>query len=60
MSILLKFDCHMFVSYFYLQDLLISVGSLEFPSGKAEVLDVSKCIGDVRFSLNIIYCNLTI
>ncbi|KAG2691217.1 hypothetical protein I3843_08G000300 [Carya illinoinensis] len=29
-----------------IKDLLISVGSLEFPSGKAEVLDVSKCIGD--------------
>ncbi|KAF5461274.1 hypothetical protein F2P56_017390 [Juglans regia] len=28
------------------RELLISVGSLEFPSGKAEVLDVSKCIGD--------------
>ncbi|KAK7813944.1 hypothetical protein CFP56_004130 [Quercus suber] len=28
------------------KELLISVGSLEFPVGKAEISDVSKCVGD--------------
>ncbi|XP_050373755.1 uncharacterized protein LOC126791360 [Argentina anserina] len=29
-----------------IKELLVSVGSLEFPGGKAEISDVSKCIGD--------------
>lgn len=29
-----------------IKELLISVGSLEFPAGKAEISDVSKCVGD--------------
>ncbi|XP_065625699.1 uncharacterized protein LOC111996981 isoform X1 [Quercus suber] len=29
-----------------IKELLISVGSLEFPVGKAEISDVSKCVGD--------------
>ncbi|KAL4614105.1 hypothetical protein ACJW30_07G026000 [Castanea mollissima] len=29
-----------------IKELLISVGSLEFPAGKAEISDVSKCAGD--------------
>ncbi len=34
---------------FCLQELLVSVGSLELPAGKAEISDVSKCVGDVSF-----------
>ncbi|XP_065625703.1 uncharacterized protein LOC136065859 [Quercus suber] len=37
-----------------IKELLISVGSLEFPVGKAEISDVSKCVGDVSFS-SILY-----
>ncbi|KAL0735061.1 hypothetical protein Bca4012_011271 [Brassica carinata] len=29
-----------------LQELLVSVGSLQFSSGKAEIKDVSRCVGD--------------
>lgn len=32
-----------------LQELIVSVGSLEFSGGKAEISDVSKCVGDVSF-----------
>lgn len=30
-----------------LQELLVSAGTLEFSSGKAEIAEVSKCFGDV-------------
>jgi hypothetical protein len=42
-----------------LQELLVSVGFLEFPGGKAQISDVSKCVGDVSFSPNILLsqCN---
>lgn len=36
-----------FAGYFVLQDLLGSLDSLEFPTGKASVDEVSKCSGDV-------------
>ena len=53
--ILLFYFCYCNISIFgYLQELLISVGSLEFPAGKAEISDVSKCVGDVSFS-SILY-----
>ena len=54
--IILLFNfCYCNISIFgYLQELLISVGSLEFPAGKAEISDVSKCVGDVSFS-SILY-----
>jgi hypothetical protein len=39
-----------FAGYFVLQDLLGSLGSLEFPTGKASVDEVSKCSGDVSIS----------
>jgi hypothetical protein len=29
-----------------IKELLVSVGSLELPAGKAEISDVSKCVGD--------------
>ncbi|KAJ4875242.1 chaperone binding [Raphanus sativus] len=29
-----------------LKELLVSVGSLQFSSGKAEIIDVSRCVGD--------------
>lgn len=49
--ILLFYFCFCNISIFgYLQELLISVESLEFPAGKAEISDVSKCAGDVSFS----------
>ena len=37
----------------------MSSGSLEFPGGKAQISDVSKCVGDVSFSSNILLsqCN---
>ena len=31
------------------QELLGSVGSLQFSSGKAEIFDVNRCVGDVSF-----------
>lgn len=37
------------VFIFALQELLVSVGSLEFSGGKVEISDVSKCVGDVSF-----------
>ena len=40
-----------FAGYFVLQDLLGSLGSLEFPTGKASVDEVSKCSGDVSIFL---------
>uniref|UniRef100_A0A2N9G3L8 Activator of Hsp90 ATPase AHSA1-like N-terminal domain-containing protein n=1 Tax=Fagus sylvatica TaxID=28930 RepID=A0A2N9G3L8_FAGSY len=38
-----------------IKELLVSVGSLELPSGKAEISDVSKCVGDgsIRLGLTI-------
>lgn len=37
----------------------MSVASLEFSSGKAEIVDVSKCVGDVSFQQSF-YCNRSI
>lgn len=36
----------------------MSVASLEFSSGKAEIADVSKCVGDVSVQPSF-YCNHT-
>lgn len=33
----------------------MSVGSLQFSSGKAEIIDVSRCVGDVSFLLFFIF-----
>jgi hypothetical protein len=40
-----------FAGYFVLQDLLGSLGSLDFPTGKASIDEVSKCSGDVSIFL---------
>lgn len=34
-----------------LQELLLSVGTLEFSGGKAEISDVFKCVGDVSHNI---------
>ncbi|KAE9462846.1 hypothetical protein C3L33_05249, partial [Rhododendron williamsianum] len=39
---------------FELQELLISVGSLEFSGGRAEITEVSKCVGDVSTAVWIV------
>lgn len=38
-----------YILFSLLQELLVSVGSLEFSGGKAEIADVSNCSGDVSF-----------
>ncbi|XP_057466917.1 uncharacterized protein LOC130756424 isoform X1 [Actinidia eriantha] len=39
-----------------IKELLISVGSLEFPGGRAEITEVSKCVGDVS-SHKLLICH---
>jgi len=41
---------------FFFQELLFSLGSIQFSFGRAEVEDVTKCVGDVSvLYINMIY-----
>lgn len=39
--------CSTFVFPLILQELLASISALEFSGGRAEISEVSKCVGDV-------------
>jgi hypothetical protein len=45
---------NLYIFIFLSQELLISVGSIPFSSGRAEVEDVTKCAGDVSL-LNVLH-----
>lgn len=42
--------CNFSLLLFILQELLTSVRSVEFSGGKAEITEVSNCVGDVSSS----------
>lgn len=42
--------CNFSLLLFIRQELLTSVGSVEFSGGKAEITEVSNCVGDVSSS----------